>query len=69
MSESLIFFKKKGFLDFPELSLGRVGKQGDICILSFIQYNIKRKASEPKQITGKTKKFDSHILYNHVLAF
>ena len=52
MSESFIFLKKL-FLDFRELRLERVGKQAYICILSFIHYNVKRKASEPKQMNWK----------------
>ena len=55
MSDRFIFFKKL-FLDLTELRLGRVGKQADICILSFIHYNIKRKTSEPKQMNWKNSK-------------
>ena len=42
MSESLNI-KKKAFSDFPELRLGRVGKQVDICILSFF-YTLYKKS-------------------------
>ena len=70
MSERLIFLKKL-LLGFPELRLGRVGKQADIRILSFIQviHYIKRKAIGPKQMKRKKSKIDSDVLYKHVPAF
>ena len=56
MSE-VSFFLKKLFLDFPELRLGRVGKQAGIGILPFfIHYYIKRKASETKPMNWKCSK-------------
>ena len=52
------FWKKTFFFYFPELRSERVGKEADIRILSFlyIHYNIKRKASEPKQMNWKSSK-------------
>ena len=46
MSERLIFLKKL-LLGFPELRLGRVGKQADIRILSFFYtgYTLYKKKS------------------------
>ena len=57
MSE-VSFFLKKSFFEFPKLRLGRIGKWADICIQYFLpvmQYNVKSKASELKQMNWKAQ--------------